>query len=93
MAVKSIIPMTYKVDWFQCTESSDIEKTVTIFNSKFWKFLEKIGYKLSDLETVAPRYFYNTDLYIERYINVQYDDEEKGISDYSPNQALYDQKR
>lgn len=93
MAVKSIIPMTYKVDWFQCTESSDIEKTVTIFNSKFWKFLEKIGYKLSDLETVAPRYFYNTGLSLGRYFNVYYDDEEKGISDYSPNQALYDQKR
>lgn len=88
MAVKSIIPMTYKVDWFQCTESSDIEKTVTIFNSRFWKFLEKIGYKLSDLETVAPRYFYNTGLSLGRYFNVYYDDESKGLNKYSPCNIL-----
>lgn len=88
MAVKAVIPMTYKVDWFQCTENSDIEKTVTIFNSKFWKFLEKIGYKLSDLETVAPRYFYNTGLSLGRYFNVYYDDESKGLNKYSPRNIL-----
>lgn len=89
MPVKPYTSMGYKVDWFQCTENSQNEDILSLEDSNFWYFLTKIGYKLEDLEPISPRYFYGCGLTLGRYLNIYYDDEEKGISDYSPKNILF----
>nr|MBC9710015.1 hypothetical protein [Enterococcus sp.] len=84
MPKKPVISMGYKVDWFQCTESSKNDEILDVLDSNFGYFLEKIGYNFDDFEVASPRYFYNSGLTLGRYINIYYDDEGKGINQYSP---------
>lgn len=81
--------MVYKVDWFQCTESSSTEDILSIFDSKFWDFLEKLGYKLDDFEQASPRYFYNSGLSLGRYLNIYYDNKAKEVNEFSPRNILF----
>ena len=81
--------MAYKVDWFQATESSASGDILPLSDSKFWKFLQKIGYKLENFEEIDSRYFYNTGLTLDRYLNIYYDVESKGINKYSPKNVMF----
>lgn len=90
MAINPVIPMVYKVDWFQATETQNIEGSVDLFRSKFWLFLtEELGYKIDDFEEINSRYFYNTGLTLGRYLNIYYDNDLKEISSYSPRNVLF----
>lgn len=89
MALQSSISMGYKIDWFQCTEDSKTDDVLDVLDSNFWYFLEKIGYKLDDFELAAPKYFYNSGLTMKHYINIYFDDEDKGINRYSPRNVMY----
>lgn len=89
MPKKPVIPMSYKVDWFQCTEASKNDEILDVLDSDFWYFMEKIGYSFNDFEVASPRYFYNSGLTLERYVNIYYDDEDKGINQYSPKNVLF----
>lgn len=89
MSVKPVASMGYKVDWFQCTESSTDDTVLNLLDSNFWYFLTKIGYKFSDLEESKPRFFYNSGLTLGRYLNIFYDDEDKEINQYSPKNICF----
>ena len=89
MAINPVIPMVYKVDWFQCTESPEFEDILALSKSKFWAFLQKLGYRFEDFEETSPRYFYNTGLTLGRYLNLYFDVESKGISKYSPKNVMF----
>lgn len=89
MATNAVIPMVYKVDWFQATESDVLGELLPLSQSKFWKFLQKIGYKYDDFEETSPRYFYNSGLTLGRYLNIYYDTENKGINKYSPKNVMF----
>lgn len=89
MPQKPVISMGYKVDWFQCTEGSKNDEILDVLDSNFWYFLEKIGYNFDDFEIASPRYFYNSGLTLGRYVNIYYDDEDKGINQYSPKNVLF----
>ena len=89
MLKKPVISMGYKIDWFQCTEVSKNDEVLDVLDSDFWNFLKKIGYNLNDFETASPRYFYNSGLTLGRYFNIYYDDEDKGINQYSPKNVLF----
>ena len=89
MATNTVIPMVYKVDWFQATESDISGGLLSLNKSKFWNFLKKIGYKYSDFEETSPRYFYNSGMTLGRYLNIYYDVEDKGINKYSPKNAMF----
>lgn len=90
MVMSPVESMSYKVDWFQCTESSLNNKILTVFNSKFWKFLELIGYKFDNFDPASPRYFYNTGLSSSSEgISIYYDDPNKEVNSYSPKNVLF----
>lgn len=89
MLKKPVISMGYKIDWFQCTEASKNDEVLDVLDSDFWNFFKKIGYSLNDFETASPRYFYNSGLTLDRYFNIYYDDEDKGINQYSPKNVLF----
>ena len=80
MATNPVIPMVYKVDWFQATESDILGDILPLFKSKFWNLLQNLGYKFEDFEEVSPRYFYNSGLTLGRYLNIYYDVESKGLN-------------
>ena len=85
-----VIPMSYKVDWFQCTESGLNNKSLTVFSSKFWKFLELIGYDLANFKPANARYFYNTGLSSKSDgMNIYYDDPNKGLNEFSPKNICF----
>lgn len=90
MVMNPVESMSYKIDWFQCTESSLNNKILTVFNSKFWKFLELIGYKFDNFDPASPRYFYNTGLSsASEGISIYYDDPNKEVNSYSPKNVLF----
>ena len=89
MATNSVIPMVYKVDWFQATESDILGDILPLFKSKFWNLLQNLGYKFEDFEEVSPRYFYNSGLTLGRYLNIYYDVESKGLNKYSPKNVMF----
>lgn len=88
MATNPVIPMVYKVDWFQVTERSENDEILDLLDSNLWHFLSQIGYKLSEFEEVSPRYFYNSALTLGRYLNIYYDSASRGINQYSPKNVL-----
>ena len=89
MAINPVIPMVYKIDWLQFTESSENDEVLNILDSNLWAFFEEIGYKFSDFEQASPRYFYNSALTLGRYLNIYYDSESKEINQYSPKNVLF----
>lgn len=89
MATNPVIPMAYKVDWFQATESSENDEILNILDSNLWAFLEEIGYKFGGFEEASPRYFYNSALTLGRYLNIYYDSESKEVNKYSPKNVLF----
>ena len=89
MATNPVIPMVYKVDWFQATESDILGDILPLSKSKFWKFLQEIGYKIEDFEESSPRYFYNTGLTLGRYLNIYYDTESRELNKYSPKNVMF----
>jgi hypothetical protein len=64
--------MGYKVDWFQCTESDNFSDFLLLKDSKFWNFLEELGYKVEDFEGISGRYFYEKGLTLSRYFTIYY---------------------
>ena len=90
MVMNSVIPISYKLDWFQCTESGLNNKSLTVFSSKFWKFLELIGYDLANFKPANARYFYNTGLSSKSDgMNIYYDDPNKGLNEFSPKNICF----
>lgn len=72
MATNLTDSMGYKVDWFQCTESDNFSDFLLLKDSKFWNFLEELGYKLEDFEESSARYFYEKGLTLSRYFTIYY---------------------
>lgn len=89
MLINPYTSMLYKVDWFQATESDKNGGNLPLFASKFWHFLTEIGYNFTDLEEIAPRYFYNSGFTLGRYLNIYFDNETRDIDSYSPKNVLF----
>lgn len=69
MSKNSTLPMSYKVDWFQCTEDGT-EKILKLSESNFFRFLLEIGYENDKFQEMSGRYFYEKGLTLGNYLNI-----------------------
>lgn len=72
MASSLTLPMVSKVDFFQCVETDKNADILTLGDSKFFDFLNELGYELKDFEEISGRYFYERGLTLGRYLNIYF---------------------
>lgn len=69
--------MVYKVDWLALTIPDYKDQNADDFELLL---LENLGYNIAEFEEVPGRYFYNSGLTLDGYVNIYYNDREKLVS-------------
>lgn len=68
-----------KVDWFAFTLPDDVDIFRDCDNRNNFVFLAELGYDVGMFEEIPGRYFYNTGLTLNGYVNIYYNDLDKSL--------------